>query len=46
MLQAALELNRVHVFGEISTSQINEKINWLTEMSLAQEPFDADRGEN
>jgi hypothetical protein len=36
MLEKALKLDRVHTFGDISVSQLLEKINWLTEIATTE----------
>ena len=36
MLEIALKLERVHTFGDISVSQLLEKINWLTEIVIIE----------
>ena len=36
MLEIALKLERVHTFGDISVSQLLEKINWLTEIATTE----------
>ena len=39
MLKIALELDRVHTFGDMSPSQINEKLDWLAQISMRRIPF-------
>ena len=34
MLQKTLKLNRVHVFGDISISQLDEKMAWIGQLGL------------
>ena len=34
MLEVALKLDRVHTFGNISLSQLLERMNWVTEMAI------------
>ena len=34
MLQIALRLDRVHTFGNISPSQLYERMDWVTEMAI------------
>ena len=36
MLEIALKLERVHTFGDISVSQLFEKIIWLTEIATTE----------
>ena len=36
MLEIALKLERVHTFGNISVSQLLEKINWLNEIATTE----------
>ena len=34
MLQKVLKLDRVHVLGDLSLSQIYEKMSWITQLGL------------
>ena len=36
MLEKALKLDRVHKFGDISMSQLSEKMDWLTEIAITE----------
>ena len=36
MLEKALGVNRVHIFGDISKGQLFEKTDWLTENANAE----------